>query len=93
MTNPIADPLVEVPDTDALSSLVELDASPSGVAVVTINRADKKNAFNAEVIAALAQHFETLRDADGVRIVFLRGAGGAFSAGADLDWMKPTSTG
>lgn len=88
MTNPIADPLVEVPDTDALSALVELDASPSGVAVVTINRPDRKNAFNAEVIAALAQHFETLRDADGVRIVFLRGAGGAFSAGADLDWMK-----
>lgn len=88
MTNPIADPLVEVPDTDVLSSLVELDASPSGVAVVTINRPDRKNAFNAEVVAALAQHFETLRDADGVRIVFLRGAGGAFSAGADLEWMK-----
>ena len=88
MTNPIADPLVEVADTDALSNLVELDASPSGVAVVTINRPDKKNAFNAEVIAALSQHFETLRDADGVRIVFLRGAGGAFSAGADLDWMR-----
>src|SRR5215217_1931843 len=88
MTNPIADPLVEVTDTDVLSSLVELDASPSGVAVVTINRPDKKNAFNAEVIAALSQHFETLRDADGVRIVFLRGAGGAFSAGADLDWMR-----
>lgn len=88
MTNPIADPLVEVADTDALSSLVELDASPSGVAVVTINRPDRKNAFNAEVIAALSQHFETLRDADGVRIVFLRGAGGAFSAGADLDWMR-----
>lgn len=92
MTNPIADPLVEVADTDALSSLVELDASPSGVAVVTINRPDRKNAFNAEVIAALAQHFETLRDADGVRIVFLRGAGGAFSAGADLDWMKSAAT-
>lgn len=88
MTNPIADPLVEVTDTDALSPLVELDASPSGVAVVTINRPEKKNAFNAEVIAALAEHFETLRDADGVRIVFLRGAGGAFSAGADLDWMR-----
>jgi len=87
MTNPIADPLVEGPDTDVLSSLVDLDASPSGVAVVTINRPDRKNAFNAEVIAALSQHFETLRDADGVRIVFLRGAGGAFSAGADLDWM------
>lgn len=88
MTNPIADPLVELTDTDALSALVELDASPSGVAVITINRPDKKNAFNAEVIAALSQHFETLKDADGVRIVFLRGAGGAFSAGADLEWMR-----
>jgi len=88
MTNPIADPLVEVPDTDVLSPLVELDASPSGVAVVTINRPDRKNAFNAEVVAALSEHFQTLKDADGVRIVFLRGAGGAFSAGADLEWMR-----
>lgn len=88
MTNPIADPLVELTDNDALSALVELDASPSGVAVITINRPQRKNAFNAEVIAALSQHFETLKDADGVRIVFLRGAGGAFSAGADLEWMR-----
>lgn len=88
MTNPIADPLVEVADTDTLSDTVILDASPSGVAVVMINRPDRKNAFDAEVIAALRQTFETLRDADGVRIVFLRGAGGAFSAGADLEWMR-----
>ncbi len=88
MTNPIADPLVEGVDTEALSDTVVLDASPSGVAVVTINRPDRKNAFDAEVIAALSQAFETLRDADGVRIVFLRGAGAAFSAGADLEWMR-----
>lgn len=88
MTNPIADPLVEVPDTEALSGTVQLDASPSGVAVVTINRPARKNAFDAEAIAALSQTFETLRDADGVRIAFLRGAGGAFSAGADLEWMR-----
>lgn len=88
MTNPISDPLVEGPDSEALSDTVLLDASPSGVAVVTINRPDKKNAFDSEVIAALSQTFETLRDADGVRIVFLRGAGGAFSAGADLEWMR-----
>lgn len=88
MTNPIVDPLVEVPNTDGLSDTVLFDASPSGVAVVTINRPGKKNAFDAEVIAALAETFETLRVADGVRIVFLRGAGGAFSAGADLEWMR-----
>lgn len=88
MTNPIADPLVEVPDTDTLSDLVVLEATEDGIATVTINRADRKNAFNAEVIAALHEAFMTLSDADGVRLVFLTGAGDAFSAGADLEWMR-----
>lgn len=88
MTNPIADPLVEVPDTDTLSDLVLIEATPEGVATVTINRAAKRNAFNAEVIAALHEAFKTLSDADGVRLVFLTGAGASFSAGADLEWMK-----
>ncbi len=88
MPNPIADPLVEGKDTDAQSDLVLLDASPDGIATVTINRAARKNAFNEEVIAALTQVFETLEGADGVRVVFLRGAGGSFSAGADLEWMR-----
>jgi methylglutaconyl-CoA hydratase len=88
MTNPITDPLVENIDTDALSDLVLIEATQDGVATVTINRAAKKNAFNAEVIAALHETFETLKDADGVRLVFLTGAGDAFCAGADLDWMR-----
>jgi methylglutaconyl-CoA hydratase len=88
MTNPIADPLVEIPDTDALSKFVVLEATQDGIATVTINRPDKKNAFNSEVIGALHETFETLKDADGVRLVFLTGAGDAFSAGADLDWMR-----
>jgi methylglutaconyl-CoA hydratase len=88
MTNPIADPLVEVVDTDATSSLVLIEATPEGAVTVTINRAEKKNAFNAEVIAALHEAFETLQNQEHVRIVFLAGAGDAFSAGADLEWMK-----
>jgi methylglutaconyl-CoA hydratase len=68
---------------------VLLDVSPAGVAVVTINRPEKHNAFNAEVIAALSDTFETLRaNTDEVRLVILRGAGKSFSAGADLEWMK-----
>jgi len=67
---------------------VVLDVSPSGVAVVLLNRPEKKNAFDELTIAALADAFETLKGADHVRIVFLKGAGGTFSAGADLDWMK-----
>lgn len=88
MTNPIADPLVEVPDTDAASRLVHIEATPEGVATVTLNRALRRNAFNAELIAALHEAFETLHGAEGVRVVFLRGAGGTFSAGADLEWMR-----
>jgi len=87
MTNPIADPIVEVPDTDAMSPLVHLESTPSGAVTVWINRPDKKNAFDGPTIAALREAFETLHGAEGVRIVFLRGVGGVFSAGADLDWM------
>jgi len=88
MPNPIADPLVEVVDNDASSRLVLLEATPGGAATVTINRAARRNAFNAEVIGALREAFETLAGADGVRVVFVRGAGGTFSAGADLAWMR-----
>ena len=88
MTNPIADPFVESPDTDATSKLVTITATPDGVATVTLNRPDRKNAFDAALIAALHEAFETLKGAEGVRVVFLRGAGTFFSAGADLDWMR-----
>jgi methylglutaconyl-CoA hydratase len=88
MANPIADPLVEGVDTDSQSKLVLIDATPDGVATVTINRAAKRNAFNAEAIAALREAFETLEGADGVRLVFVTGADGNFSAGADLQWMR-----
>jgi methylglutaconyl-CoA hydratase len=88
MTNPIADPLVEGVDTDANSPLVRIEATQAGVATLTINRAVKRNAFDAETVAALAEAFETLQGAEGVRVVFLRGAGLAFSAGADAEWMR-----
>lgn len=68
---------------------VLLDVSPAGVAVITLNRPDKHNAFNADVIETLSDMFETLRaNTDEVRVVILRGAGKSFSAGADLEWMK-----
>jgi methylglutaconyl-CoA hydratase len=88
MTNPINDPLVEVLDTDATGNLVEFEGTPEGAVTVWINRAAKKNAFDSTTIAALHQAFETLHGQDGVRIIFVRGRGGNFSAGADLDWMR-----
>jgi len=88
MPNPIADPFVEIPDTDATSMLVALEATPEGAATVTLNRPAKKNAFDNELIGAMRETFETLRDQETLRVVFVRGAGGTFSAGADLEWMR-----
>jgi len=68
--------------------MVELDASPDGVAVVLLNRPDKHNAFNGDMVAALDDAFETLHANEQVRVVFVRGAGKSFSAGGDLEWMR-----
>lgn len=88
MPNPITDPLVENIDTDAESDRVRLEGAEDGAITVWINRPQRRNAFDSTTIAALREAFETLHAQDGVRIVFVRGAGGVFCAGADLDWMR-----
>jgi methylglutaconyl-CoA hydratase len=88
MSDPISEPLGDyAPDLGDTPDVL-LDVSESGVAQVTLNRPNKRNAFNEAVIAGLHRAFETLHGADHVRAVFLRGAGGTFSAGADVDWMR-----
>ena len=88
VVNSIAQPLVPGAAPDANDDLVQIESTSDGVVFVTINRPQKKNAFDAATIAALHEAFETLHGADHVRVVFLRGAGGTFSAGADLSWMR-----
>ncbi|WP_298162914.1 enoyl-CoA hydratase-related protein [Brevundimonas sp.] len=86
--NAIAQPLVPDPAPDANDDLVQVDGTADGVVFVTINRPHRKNAFDAATVAALHETFETLGGADNVRVVFIRGAGGTFSAGGDLNWMR-----
>ena len=59
-----------------------------GVATVTMDRAEVRNAFDPVLIAELTRVGEELAADDGVRVVVLTGAGEVFSAGADLNWMK-----
>jgi len=55
------------------------------IAVVVIDRQEKLNALNADVVAELGEVFDGLRDDDKVRGVLLTGAGEkAFVAGADI---------
>ena len=91
MTDPISPKFVDVQD-EASDPSVLLEATPEGVAVLLLNRPSRKNAFNARMIVSLTEAFDTLAGAEGVRILFVRGAGGAFSAGADLEWMRRAGT-
>ncbi len=54
------------------------------VAVVTIDRQDKLNALNAQVIAELDRMFTGLASREQVGAIILTGAGRAFVAGADI---------
>jgi methylglutaconyl-CoA hydratase len=58
------------------------------VAIVTLNRPEVRNAFDDVLIANLSRTFQDLDKDDEVRVVVLAGAGSAFCAGADLNWMK-----
>ncbi len=60
----------------------------AGVATVTLNRPEVRNAFNDEVIAELTAVFLELGHRAEVRAVVLAAHGPAFCAGADLNWMK-----
>ncbi|GIW54106.1 MAG: enoyl-CoA hydratase [Nitrospiraceae bacterium] len=65
--------------------------SSRGIAHVTLNRPERRNAFDALMADELHEAFEELGGDPSVRGVVLAGAGPAFCAGADLRWMSPDS--
>ncbi len=55
---------------------------------ISLARPDRRNAFDAAVIAELAEAFV---DVGRARAVVLAGDGPSFSAGADVDWMRSSA--
>ncbi|MET0370544.1 MAG: enoyl-CoA hydratase/isomerase family protein [Sphingobium sp.] len=69
---------------EAAAPLV-LRADADGVATLTLNRPEKRNALNVDVFVALDAHLAALEaQTDTVGVVVLRANGPIFSAGADL---------
>jgi enoyl-CoA hydratase/carnithine racemase len=67
-----------------VSSLV-LRQDHEGAATLTLNRPEKLNALTKEVFEALEEHLDAIaRQTRTVGLVILRGAGGNFSAGYDM---------
>lgn len=67
------------------SILLEVD---NAVGILTLNKAERHNAFDEVLIAEITQGLRELESDERVRVVVLSSTGKSFCAGADLNWMK-----
>src|SRR5258705_8174598 len=58
------------------------------IGYLTLNRPEKRNALNYELVAALKEAFTKAENDPGVKAVVLRANGEAFCAGADLAYLQ-----
>ena len=69
------------------SSNVVWDIKES-IGIVTLNRPEARNALTWEMYDALVEACDQAESSDSVRVLIIRGAGGAFSAGTDIAQFK-----
>lgn len=60
----------------------------NNVQTITLNRPEKKNAFNTEMITAWAEALQLAQHNDDVHVVIVTGSGSAFCAGGDIGNIK-----
>ena len=68
-----------------------LTETDGGLAILTLNRADRHNAFDNVLLQELVRALGSMSRDDSVRVVVLSAAGGTFCAGADLGWMRESA--
>ncbi len=76
-----------MPDYRRYQTLL-IETDPRGVALVTLNRPEKRNAVSDQMHRELEDVFVDLAGDDDVRAIVLTGAGQAFCAGGDVAAMK-----
>ncbi|MCW3467729.1 enoyl-CoA hydratase/isomerase family protein [Chitinophaga nivalis] len=62
------------------------------VAIITLNRPEKRNALNGLFVAELRQAFKKAAADEGVKVIVVKGNGEAFCAGADLEYLQQLQT-
>lgn len=58
------------------------------IGFITLNRPEKRNALNHDVVAELTETFQKAENDDAVKVVILEAKGEAFCAGADLQYLQ-----
>lgn len=82
----MAMPEAKLPDTDALPMLLREDRD--GVATLTLNRPQQRNALSRALMSELQRELAAIRDDRSVTVVVLAAAGPAFCAGHDLKEVR-----
>jgi len=72
---------------DQLDGLVELQLASPGVALVTLNLPQLRNAMTAELTSAWTAAMDEVAGDRSLRAVVVTGTGSAFCSGADLSWL------
>lgn len=62
------------------------------VAILRLNRPDKRNAIHGEMIIEMLSFLNQVKEDPSIRILILEGSGDVFCAGADLNWMQKAGT-
>lgn len=75
-----------------MSESVLLYEVEDGVATLTLNRPDKRNALNGELVGALKDALHRAAEDEAVRVVAIAGAGKDFCSGADLAELERIAT-
>lgn len=58
------------------------------IGFITLDRADKRNALNRQLITELKELFELAEKDDSCKVIVLQAKGDVFSAGADLEYLQ-----
>ncbi len=74
---------------DPAPVLISQDAR--GVLTLTLNRAQRNNAYDDALIAAASSALDQAAALPDLRVIVIRGAGRHFQAGADLAWLERVS--
>jgi enoyl-CoA hydratase/carnithine racemase len=83
---------------DANQARVSLETDPAAhVARITIDNPERRNAYDPAMRRQMGGFLDELAADDAIKVVILRGAGGVFSTGADMNnaysWYSPGETG
>src|SRR5689334_756536 len=71
-----------------MESSILVSISKEGMARLTLNRPEKRNAMDGYMVKDLLKILQALKDDQTVRVLIIHGTGEHFCAGADIHWMQ-----